>query len=56
VADPRADLVALVKPQFEAGPADVGSGGVVREPAVWRTGPGGSRRRVPRTGGRRPRA
>ncbi len=26
----------LVKPQFEAGPADVGSGGVVRDPEVWR--------------------
>ena len=25
----------LVKPQFEAGPEDVGSGGVVRDPAVW---------------------
>ncbi len=24
----------LVKPQFEAGPADVGKGGVVRDPAV----------------------
>jgi len=29
-------FVALVKPQFEAGPADVASGGVVRDPAVWR--------------------
>jgi len=35
-ADPGATFVALVKPQFEAGPVDVGSGGVVREPAVWR--------------------
>jgi 23S rRNA (cytidine1920-2'-O)/16S rRNA (cytidine1409-2'-O)-methyltransferase len=26
--------LALVKPQFEAGPADVGKGGVVRDPAV----------------------
>src|SRR6188472_4207167 len=26
--------VVLVKPQFEAGPADVGAGGVVRDPAV----------------------
>ena len=25
----------MVKPQFEAGPKDVGSGGVVRDPAVW---------------------
>ena len=36
VADPGAEFVVLVKPQFEAGPADVGSGGVVRDPAVWR--------------------
>jgi 23S rRNA (cytidine1920-2'-O)/16S rRNA (cytidine1409-2'-O)-methyltransferase len=33
---PEADLVALVKPQFEAGQADVGKGGVVRSPAVHR--------------------
>lgn len=31
---PRAALVALIKPQFEAGPARVGKGGVVRDPAV----------------------
>ena len=30
----RARLVALIKPQFEAGPKDVGRGGVVRDPAV----------------------
>ena len=36
VADPGAEFVVLVKPQFEAGPADVGSGGVVRDPVVWR--------------------
>jgi 23S rRNA (cytidine1920-2'-O)/16S rRNA (cytidine1409-2'-O)-methyltransferase len=36
VARPDAEFVVLVKPQFEAGPADVGSGGVVREPQVWR--------------------
>lgn len=29
-------VVALVKPQFEAGRADVPRGGVVRDPAVWR--------------------
>ena len=29
-----ANLVALVKPQFEAGRAEVGKGGVVRDPAV----------------------
>lgn len=31
-----ADLVLLVKPQFEAGRARVGKGGVVRDPAVQR--------------------
>jgi 23S rRNA (cytidine1920-2'-O)/16S rRNA (cytidine1409-2'-O)-methyltransferase len=31
---PRAALVALIKPQFEAGPVRVGKGGVVRDPAV----------------------
>ena len=36
VADADAEFVVLVKPQFEAGPADVGSGGVVRDPAIWR--------------------
>ena len=29
-----AKLVALVKPQFEAGPGEVGKGGVVRDPAI----------------------
>ncbi|MBB4632288.1 TlyA family RNA methyltransferase [Sphingosinicella soli] len=29
-----ARLVALIKPQFEAGPAEVGKGGVVRDPAT----------------------
>jgi 23S rRNA (cytidine1920-2'-O)/16S rRNA (cytidine1409-2'-O)-methyltransferase len=37
VVAPGADVVLLVKPQFEAGPRDVGRGGVVRDPAVWRT-------------------
>jgi len=32
--DPPGDVVALVKPQFEAGRADVGRGGVVTDPAV----------------------
>ncbi len=31
---PAAHLVALIKPQFEAGPENVGKGGVVRDPAV----------------------
>lgn len=33
---PGADLLCLVKPQFEAGPAEVPRGGVVRDPAVHR--------------------
>jgi 23S rRNA (cytidine1920-2'-O)/16S rRNA (cytidine1409-2'-O)-methyltransferase len=31
---PHADIVALVKPQFEAGRAEVGKGGLVTDPAV----------------------
>ena len=31
---PDADVIALVKPQFEAGRAEVGAGGIVRDPAV----------------------
>ena len=34
LAKPGAQLIALVKPQFEAGRAEVGKGGVVRDPAV----------------------
>ena len=34
LARPGAALVALVKPQFEAGREEVGKGGVVRDPAV----------------------
>ncbi len=33
---PQADIIALVKPQFEAGPKQVGKGGIVRETAVHR--------------------
>lgn len=29
-------IIALIKPQFEAGPKDVGKGGVVKDPAVHR--------------------
>ncbi|HET9690690.1 MAG TPA: TlyA family RNA methyltransferase [Acidimicrobiales bacterium] len=37
LAAPGGDLVVLVKPQFEAGRAEVSAGrGVVRDPAVWR--------------------
>lgn len=34
LAAKQAVLIALIKPQFEAGPRDVGKGGVVRDPAV----------------------
>jgi 23S rRNA (cytidine1920-2'-O)/16S rRNA (cytidine1409-2'-O)-methyltransferase len=33
---PPGRIVALIKPQFEAGPAQVGKGGVVRDPEVHR--------------------
>jgi 23S rRNA (cytidine1920-2'-O)/16S rRNA (cytidine1409-2'-O)-methyltransferase len=33
---PQADVVTLVKPQFEAGRAEVGKGGIVSDPAVHR--------------------
>ena len=36
LARPGARLVALVKPQFEAGREEVGKGGVVRDPVVHR--------------------
>jgi 23S rRNA (cytidine1920-2'-O)/16S rRNA (cytidine1409-2'-O)-methyltransferase len=36
LARPGGKLVALVKPQFEAGREEVGKGGVVRDPAVHR--------------------
>lgn len=31
---PQADVIALIKPQFEAGKTDVGKGGVVRDPII----------------------
>ena len=37
VGGPEATFVVLVKPQFEAGRAYVGRGGVVRDPDVWRS-------------------
>ena len=50
LAAPGADLVALVKPQFEVGPAHIGKGGLVRDASVraaaattvadWLTGQG----------------
>ena len=36
VATSTADLVLLIKPQFEAARDEVGPGGVVRDPDVWR--------------------
>ena len=36
VAAVSATFVVLVKPQFESGPGEVGRGGVVRDPDVWR--------------------
>ncbi len=36
IGRPGAELIALIKPQFEAGKGRVGKGGVVRDPAVHR--------------------
>ena len=33
---PEANIVALIKPQFEAGPKQVGRGGIVKDTAVHR--------------------
>lgn len=35
VAAPEADLVLMVKPQFEVGRERLGKGGVVRDPELW---------------------
>lgn len=35
VVQPDADLVLMVKPQFEVGRENLGRGGVVRDPALW---------------------
>ena len=32
---PAADVIVLIKPQFEAGRRQVGKGGVVRDPVIW---------------------
>ncbi len=34
LTEPGATLIALIKPQFEAGPENVGKGGIVRDPAL----------------------
>ena len=34
ILKPNCDAVALIKPQFEAGPANVGKNGIVRDPKV----------------------
>ena len=36
IGTPDAEFVVLIKPQFEADSAEVGEGGVVRDPRVWR--------------------
>ena len=36
LAAPGADLVALIKPQFEVGPSGVGKGGIVRDASLHR--------------------
>jgi 23S rRNA (cytidine1920-2'-O)/16S rRNA (cytidine1409-2'-O)-methyltransferase len=51
-AAPGWRAVVLVKPQFEAGPADVGKGGVVRDPEVRRRVLDEVAERVPGWGGR----
>jgi 23S rRNA (cytidine1920-2'-O)/16S rRNA (cytidine1409-2'-O)-methyltransferase len=51
-AAPGWRAVVLVKPQFEAGPAEVGKGGVVRDPEVRRRVLDGVAERVPEWGGR----
>jgi 23S rRNA (cytidine1920-2'-O)/16S rRNA (cytidine1409-2'-O)-methyltransferase len=50
VAAADADLILLVKPQFEAGRDLVGRGGVVRDPDVWRAAIGGVAEAVRDTG------
>ena len=51
-AAPDWRALVLVKPQFEAGPADVGKGGVVRDPEVHRRVLDDVLARAPRWGGR----
>jgi 23S rRNA (cytidine1920-2'-O)/16S rRNA (cytidine1409-2'-O)-methyltransferase len=51
-AAPGWRALVLVKPQFEAGPADVGKGGVVRDPAVHERVLGEIAAQVPEWGAR----
>ena len=51
-AGPGWRALVLVKPQFEAGPADVGKGGVVRDPEVRRRVLAEVEAQVPAWGGR----
>ncbi len=52
LARPGATLVALVKPQFEVGPARVGKGGIVRDPAARAAAVAGVRGFLERSGWR----
>jgi 23S rRNA (cytidine1920-2'-O)/16S rRNA (cytidine1409-2'-O)-methyltransferase len=40
---PSADVIALVKPQFEVGPEGVGKGGIVKQPALHEAAKAGVR-------------
>jgi 23S rRNA (cytidine1920-2'-O)/16S rRNA (cytidine1409-2'-O)-methyltransferase len=50
LAKPGAVLVALVKPQFEVGPAAVGKGGIVRDPDAVASAVAGVRQFLERSG------
>jgi 23S rRNA (cytidine1920-2'-O)/16S rRNA (cytidine1409-2'-O)-methyltransferase len=52
IAAPGWRSLVLVKPQFEAGPGEVGKGGVIRDPEVRERIVDGVARRVPGWGGR----
>ena len=50
MAKAGAHLVALIKPQFEVGPAHVGKGGIVRDPAAQESARAGVREFLTATG------
>jgi 23S rRNA (cytidine1920-2'-O)/16S rRNA (cytidine1409-2'-O)-methyltransferase len=52
IAAPRWRGLTLVKPQFEAGPGEVGKGGVIRDPVLRQRIVNGVAGRVPDWGGR----